>query len=50
MAVALLNDDPAIAARALHKAASAYAKAGRQDEADRVTKQLREKYPNFAGS
>ncbi|MFL6542148.1 MAG: tetratricopeptide repeat protein [Chthoniobacterales bacterium] len=50
MAVALLNDDPAIAPRALQKAASAYAKAGRRDEADRVTKQLHDKYPNFAGS
>jgi TolA-binding protein len=50
MAVALLNDDPTIAPRALQKAASAYTKAGRQDEADRVTRQLREKYPNFAGS
>lgn len=50
MAVALLNDDPSIAARALQKAASAYTQAGRKEEADRVTKQLREKYPDFSGS
>lgn len=50
MAVALLNDDPSIAGRALQKAAAAYTKAGKKDEADRVTKQLRDKYPNFAGS
>ncbi len=50
LAVALLNDDPAIAPRALQKAAFAYNKAGKKDEADRVTKQLHEKYPDFAGS
>jgi TolA-binding protein len=50
MAVALLNDDPTIAPRALQKAALAYNKAGKKEEADRVTKQLREKYPDFAGS
>lgn len=50
MAVALLNDDPTIAPRALQKAAAAYSKAGRKDEADRVTKQLRDRYPDFAGS
>ncbi|HZJ38968.1 MAG TPA: tetratricopeptide repeat protein [Chthoniobacterales bacterium] len=47
MGVALLYDDPAITPRALQKAAFAYEKAGRKDEADRVTKQLRDKYPNF---
>jgi TolA-binding protein len=49
MGVALLYDDPAITPRALHKAALAYQKAGKNDEADRVAKQLREKYPDFAG-
>jgi TolA-binding protein len=49
MGVALLYDDPAITPRALQKAALAYQKAGKQEEADRVTKQLREKYPDFAG-
>lgn len=49
MGVALLYDDPAITPRALQKAAFAYQKAGRKDEADRVEKQLREKYPDFAG-
>ena len=48
MGVALLYDDPAITPRALQKAALAYQKAGRQEEADRVTKQLRDKYPNYA--
>jgi TolA-binding protein len=49
MGVALLYDDPAITPRALQKAAVAYQKAGKQEEADRVAKQLREKYPDFAG-
>jgi hypothetical protein len=49
MGVALLYDDPAITPRALQKAASAYQKAGRKEEADRVTKQLQEKYPNYVG-
>ena len=49
MGVALLYDDPAITPRALQKAALAYQKAGRKEEADRVAKQLREKYPDFAG-
>ena len=49
MGVALLYDDPAITPRALQKAAQAYQKAGRADEADRLTRQLREKYPNFVG-
>ncbi len=49
MGVALLYDDPAITPRAMEKAASAYQKAGRKEEADRVTKQLKERYPDFAG-
>jgi TolA-binding protein len=49
MGVALLYDDPAITPRALQKAALAYQKAGRKEEADRVAKQLRDKYPDFAG-
>ena len=49
MGVALLYDDPAITPRALQKAAIAYQKAGKKEEADRVAKQLREKYPDFAG-
>jgi TolA-binding protein len=48
MGVALLYDDPAITPRALQKAASAYQRAGKTDEADRATRQLREKYPNYA--
>lgn len=49
MGVALLYDDPAITPRALQKAARAYQRAGKADEADRVSRQLREKYPNYAG-
>ena len=49
MGVALLYDDPAITPRALEKAAFAYEKAGQKDEADRVVKQLHEKYPDYAG-
>jgi TolA-binding protein len=49
MGVALLYDDPAITPRALQKAALAYQKAGKKEEADRVAKQLREKYPDFVG-
>jgi TolA-binding protein len=49
MGVALLYDDPAITPRALQKAAAAYQKAGKTEEADRVAKQLRDKYPDFAG-
>ena len=50
MGVALLYDDPAITPRALQKAAAAYARAGRKDEAERLTRQLHEKYPTFSGS
>ena len=49
MGVALLYDDPAITPRALQKAALSYQRAGKADEADRVGRQLREKYPNYAG-
>jgi TolA-binding protein len=49
MGVALLYDDPAITPRALQKAAFAYEKAGMKEEADRVAKQLRDKYPDYAG-
>jgi TolA-binding protein len=49
MSVALLYDDPAITPRALDKAASAYQRAGKADEADRLSRQLRERYPNYAG-
>ncbi len=49
MGVALLYDDPAITPRALQKAASAYEKAGKKEEADRVAKQLHDRYPDYAG-
>jgi TolA-binding protein len=45
----LLYDDPAITPRALEKAALAYQRAGKTDEADRLARQLRERYPNYAG-
>ena len=48
MGVALLYDDPAITPRALDKAAVAYRQAGKTDEADRVSRELRERYPNYA--
>ena len=43
MSVALLYDDPAITPRALEKAALAYQRAGK------TARQLRERYPNYAG-
>ncbi len=49
MGVALLYDDPAITPRALKKAATAYQRAGKPAEADKVARQLKEKYPNYAG-
>ncbi len=49
MGVALLYEDPAITPRALQKAVVAYERAGKKEEADRAAKQLREKYPDFAG-
>ena len=47
--VALLYDDPAITPRALDKAAVAYRRAGKTEEADRLSRELRERYPNYAG-
>jgi hypothetical protein len=47
--VALLYDDPAITPRALKKAAIAYQKAGKPAEADQVARELKQKYPNYAG-
>jgi len=47
--VALLYDDPAITPRALNKAALAYRQAGNTEEADRLSRELRERYPNYAG-
>ena len=47
--VALLYDDPAITPRALDKASSSYRQAGKTEEADRLSHQLRERYPNYAG-
>src|SRR5216110_2472893 len=49
MGVALLYDDPAITPRALDKAASAYQRAGRSEEAGRLSRELHERYPNYAG-
>jgi TolA-binding protein len=48
--VALLYDDPAITPRALDKAALAFRQAGKTEEADRLSRELRERYPNYAGS
>ena len=47
--VALLYEDPAITPRALDKAALSYRQAGKTDEADRLSRELRERYPNYAG-
>jgi TolA-binding protein len=47
--VALLYDDPAITPRALDKAALAFRQAGKTEEADRLSRELRERYPNYAG-
>src|SRR5947199_56961 len=47
--VALLYDDPAITPRALDKAALAYRQAGKTDEAGRLSRELHERYPNYAG-
>ena len=46
--VALLYDDPAITPRALGKAALAYRQAGKTEEADRLSRELRQRYPNYA--
>ena len=45
--VALLYDDPAITPRALDKAAVAFRQAGNTEEADRLSRELRERYPNY---
>src|SRR6266513_1589531 len=45
--VALLYDDPAITPRALDKAAVAFRQAGNIEEADRLSHELRERYPNY---
>ena len=45
--VALLYDDPAITPRALDKAAVAFRQAGNSEEADRLSRELRERYPNY---
>jgi TolA-binding protein len=50
MSVALLYDDAAITPRALQKAANAYQRAGKTEEAQRASKQLHDKYPNYVGS
>src|SRR6266567_6007709 len=47
--VALLYDDPAITPRALDKAALSFRQAGNTEEADRLSHELRERYPNYAG-
>jgi TolA-binding protein len=47
--VALLYDDPAITPRALDKAALALRQAGKAEEAERLSRELRERYPNYAG-
>src|ERR1051326_713478 len=47
--VALLYDDPAITPRALDKAALSFRQAGKAEEADRLARELRERYPNYAG-
>lgn len=47
--VALLYDDPAVTPHALKKAATAYQRAGMTAEADKVVKQLRERYPKDTG-
>jgi signal transduction histidine kinase len=43
----LLYDDPAITPRALDKAAVAFRQAGNTEEADRLSHELRERYPNY---
>jgi TolA-binding protein len=45
--VALLYDDPAITPRALDKAAVSFRQAGNTEEADRLSRELRERYPNY---
>ena len=45
----LIYDDPEITPQALAKAAKAYEKAGKVDEAQRANAQLHQKYPDYAG-
>ena len=45
--VALLYDDPAVTPRALDKAASAYQRAGKTAEADQLSRELHQRYPNY---
>jgi TolA-binding protein len=49
LSIALLYDDPLITPQALDKAAKAYAKAGKPEEAQRASAQLHQKYPDYAG-
>ncbi|MEY2480813.1 MAG: hypothetical protein QOI04_1740 [Verrucomicrobiota bacterium] len=49
LGVALLYDDPTITPRALEKAAFAFTKAGNKAEAERLAKQLHDKYPGYVG-
>jgi TolA-binding protein len=49
MSIALLYDDPAITPRALKKAAMSYQRAGKTSEADKAARELKDKYPNYAG-
>ena len=49
MSVAVLYDDSEITPQALAKASKAYQKAGKADEAQRASAQLRQKYPDYAG-
>jgi hypothetical protein len=39
---------PAVTPRALDKAALSYRHAGKTDEADRLSRELRERYPDFS--
>jgi TolA-binding protein len=50
MSVALLYDDPEITPQALAKAVKAYERAGKPNEAEQARSQLRQKYPDYAGS
>jgi TolA-binding protein len=49
MSIALLYDDPAITPRALKKAATSYQRAGKAAEADKAARELKDRYPNYAG-
>jgi TolA-binding protein len=43
------NDDPATTPRTLGKAALAFRQAGNTEEADRLSRELHKRYPNYAG-